>query len=89
MSRVMIAYSIWRSEIGAVAAARRMASALASLRPMCRTYPCSTSSAIAPTVSSIGTPGSTRAIRYTSMWSTPRRCREYAAKFFTAAGRPS
>ncbi|CAM5654447.1 hypothetical protein SVIOM74S_08842 [Streptomyces violarus] len=63
MPREMREYSIWRSEIGAVAAARRIVSAPTSLRPMCRTYPFSTSSAIAPTVSSIGTSGSRRAMR--------------------------
>jgi len=47
----------------AVAAARRMTSALDSERPMWRTCPASTSSWMAPTVSSIGTFGSVRASR--------------------------
>ena len=36
---------------------------LTSLSPMCRTQPAATHSAIAPTVSSIGTSGSSRAVR--------------------------
>ena len=46
--------------IGWTAAARRIDDALASDSPRNRTLPCCTSSAIAPTVSSIGTCGSTR-----------------------------
>ena len=50
-------YSLWSDAIGAVAAARRMSDGSASERPMKRTLPASTSSAIAPTVSSIGSVG--------------------------------
>jgi aryl-alcohol dehydrogenase-like predicted oxidoreductase len=45
---------------GCTACARRMVSAPASLSPRKRTFPSSTSRLIAPTVSSIGTAGSTR-----------------------------
>ena len=53
-------YSVWRAVIGWVAWARRMLSADASDSPRWRTLPDSTSSAMAPTVSSIGTDLSTR-----------------------------
>ncbi len=56
-------YSIWRSLIGCTAAARRIVSAPTSESPMWRTCPAWTSSAMAPTVSSIGTSGSSRAGR--------------------------
>ena len=42
------------------AAPRRMVAGAASDRPRCATLPCTTSSAMAPTVSSIGVSGSTR-----------------------------
>src|SRR4030095_3137905 len=51
-------YSICRSATGWVACARRIVSGPTSDRPTWRTYPASTSSAIAPTVSSLGTAGS-------------------------------
>ena len=63
MLREMSEYSICRSTIGCVAAARRIVSAPTSERPMWRTHPASTHSAMAPTVSSIGTAGSRRAGR--------------------------
>ncbi len=56
-------YSICRSQIGWTAAARRSVAAPTSDRPICRTYPACTRSAMAPTVSSIGTVGSSRAGR--------------------------
>lgn len=65
MPREISEYSTRLSAIGAVAAARRIVPAPTSLRPKCRTYPFSTSSAIAPTVSSIGTSGSSRESRWT------------------------
>ena len=46
--------------MGCTFAARRMTSAAASDRPSARTLPSFTSSAIAPTVSSIGVEGSER-----------------------------
>ena len=48
-------YSVWSAVIGCTAWARLIVSGDASERPMCRVFPASTSSAIAPTVSSIGT----------------------------------
>ena len=60
MSRVNREYSVWSAVIGCTAWARRIVSATASESPRCRTLPASTSSAIAPTVSSIGTVWSTR-----------------------------
>ena len=56
-------YSIWTSQIGTTAWARRMVAAPVSERPTWRTSPAFTDSAMAPTVSSIGTAGSTRARR--------------------------
>ena len=56
-----------RAAIGWTACARRTVAADISDTPMCRTYPAFTSSAIAPTVSSIGTAGSSRAGWYRSM----------------------
>ena len=53
-------YSLCSAVTGCTACARRIVSGDASDRPMCRTLPASTSSAIAPTVSSIGTVLSTR-----------------------------
>ena len=53
-------YSLWTAVIGCSSWARRIVSAPASLSPMKRTFPSPTSSAIAPTVSSIGVFGSTR-----------------------------
>ncbi len=53
-------YSVCSAAIGWTACARRIVAALASERPRCRTLPARTSSAIAPTVSSIGTVLSTR-----------------------------
>ncbi len=53
-------YSVCSAWIGWTACARRIVSGAASDRPRKRTLPCRTSSAIAPTVSSIGTFGSTR-----------------------------
>ena len=61
--RLKSEYSIWRSAIGWPAAARRIVSAPISESPLWRTCPACTSSAIAPTVSSIGTAGSRRAGR--------------------------
>ena len=57
---LQIEYSVWSATIGCTACARRRVDALASDRPRYRTLPASTSSAMAPTVSSIGVPGSTR-----------------------------
>ena len=57
MLRLISEYSICSSAIGCTAWARRMVSAPISDRPMWRTYPAFTRSAIAPTVSSIGTAG--------------------------------
>jgi hypothetical protein len=59
-SRVNREYSVWSAVIGWVACALRMFAAEASESPRCRTLPAATSSAIAPTVSSIGTLLSTR-----------------------------
>ena len=53
-------YSVCSAEIGCTATALRIVSAPASESPRWRTLPSCTSSAIAPTVSSIGTSGSTR-----------------------------
>ena len=53
-------YSVCSAAIGWTAWARRIVAADASDRPSARTLPASTSSAIAPTVSSIGTVLSTR-----------------------------
>ena len=53
-------YSVCTAVMGWTAWARRIVSGAASLSPMWSTLPCSTSSAMAPTVSSIGTFGSTR-----------------------------
>ena len=55
--RVISEYSICRSATGWTACARRIVSAPASDRPRWRTWPARISSAIAPTVSSIGTAG--------------------------------
>ena len=60
MTAVQIEYSLCTAASGWVLWARRMVSGLASLRPIARTLPAFTRSAIAPTVSSIGTAGSTR-----------------------------
>ena len=54
-SRVHSEYSVWSAVIGCSRWARRMVSGAASESPMKRTLPRSTSRAIAPTVSSIGT----------------------------------
>ena len=51
--------------------------------------PAFTRSAIAPTVSSIGTFGSTRCWYHRSMWSTPRRLSEPSKARFALAGEPS
>ena len=59
-SRVNSEYSVWSAVIGWVAWALRMLAAEASESPRWRTLPASTSSAMAPTVSSIGTDRSTR-----------------------------
>ena len=59
-SRVHSEYSLCTAAIGCTACARRIVSGLASDRPSVRTLPSLTSAAIAPTVSSIGTSGSTR-----------------------------
>ena len=59
-SRVKSEYSVCSAVIGCVAWARRIVSADASDSPRWRTLPASTSSAMAPTVSSIGTDLSTR-----------------------------
>ena len=66
MPRLISEYSICRAAIGWTACARRMVSAPISDRPMWRTYPARTISAMAPTVSSIGTRGSSRAGWYRS-----------------------
>ena len=60
MSRVKREYSVCSAVIGWMACARRIVVAEASDRPRWRTLPAATSSAIAPTVSSIGTVLSTR-----------------------------
>ena len=57
MPRVHSDHSLCSAAIGCTAQAARSVSALTSLRPMKRTLPSSTSSAIPPTVSSIGTSG--------------------------------
>ena len=59
-SRVQREYSDWSAAIGWTACARRIVAAEASERPRWRTFPAVTSSAIAPTVSSIGVLASTR-----------------------------
>ena len=59
-SRCQSEYSLCSAAIGWTAAARRIVVAAASLSPRWRTLPSATSPAIAPTVSSIGTRGSTR-----------------------------
>ena len=59
-SRVNSEYSVWRAVIGCTPWALRMFVAEASDSPRWRTLPAATSSAIAPTVSSIGTVLSTR-----------------------------
>ncbi len=61
MSRVSTPYSTSSATIGCTALARPTVAADASESPTWRTYPAWTISAIAPTVSSIGTAGSTRA----------------------------
>ena len=66
MPRLISEYSICSAAIGCTACARRMVSAPTSDRPMCRTYPAWTISAMAPTVSSIGTCGSSLAGWYRS-----------------------
>ena len=53
-------YSLWSAVIGWTACARRIVAAAASESPRCRTLPARTSSAMAPTVSSIGVRTSTR-----------------------------
>jgi len=53
--RVHSEYSVCSAVIGWIAFARRMVAADASDRPNRRTLPAATSSAIAPTVSSMGT----------------------------------
>ena len=53
-------YSVCTAATGWTACARRIVSGEASLSPMWRTFPSLTSSASAPTVSSIGVPGSMR-----------------------------
>ena len=60
ISRLKRLYSLCRAVIGCTACARRMVAAAASDRPRWRTLPAATSSAMAPTVSSIGTSLSTR-----------------------------
>ena len=57
MPRVHSDHSLCSAAIGCTAQAARSVSALTSLRPMKRTLPSSTSSAIPPTISSIGTSG--------------------------------
>ena len=59
-SRLNSEYSIWTAAIGCTACARRIVSGAASLSPMWRILPSCTSSARAPTVSSIGVSGSMR-----------------------------
>ena len=59
-SRVHSEYSVSIAVSGWVLWARRMVFGPASHRPRWRTLPCSTSRAMAPTVSSIGTVGSMR-----------------------------
>ena len=60
MSRLNTDHSVCRAAIGCTPAARRIVSAELSDSPRWRTFPAATSSAIAPTVSSIGTVGSGR-----------------------------
>ena len=60
----------------------------ASERPIARTLPRSTSFAIAPTVSSIGTLGSTRCCEKRSISSTPSRLRLASHAWRTYSGRP-
>ncbi|OLT20354.1 hypothetical protein BJF78_09475 [Pseudonocardia sp. CNS-139] len=60
MSRLNSDHSDWTAAMGCTAAARRTVAPDASHRPRWRTLPAATSSAIAPTVSSIGTCGSGR-----------------------------
>ena len=66
MPRLISEYSICRAAMGWTACARRIVCAPISDRPMWRTYPAWTISAMAPTVSSIGTRGSSRAGWYRS-----------------------
>jgi len=66
MPRLISEYSICSAAIGWTACARRMVSAPISDSPMWRTYPALTISAMAPTVSSIGTCGSSLAGWYRS-----------------------
>src|SRR5438309_1617515 len=58
MSRLQSDHSLWSALIGWTACARRIVSPAASDRPRWRTLPAATSSAMAPTVSSMGTLGS-------------------------------
>ena len=57
MSRLNSEYSVCSAAIGCTATARRIVSAEASDSPRWRTLPAATSSAMAPTVSSMGTSG--------------------------------
>ena len=59
-SRLHSEYSVWSAVTGWTACARRIVSGAASLSPMWRILPSCTSSASAPTVSSIGASGSMR-----------------------------
>ncbi len=76
MPRLISEYSICSSRTGYTAFARRIVSGPTSDRPRYRTYPASIISAMAPTVSSIGTCGSSRAGWYRSTWSVPSRVSE-------------
>ncbi len=62
-AREISEYSICRSLTGCTACARRIVAASTSESPTCRTYPASIISLTAPTVSSTGTSGSSRAGR--------------------------
>ena len=76
MPRAISEYSICRSAIGCTACARRMVSEPTSDSPMCLTYPAFTMSAMAPTVSSIGTDGIEPRRTIDVDVSTPSRCSE-------------
>ena len=85
-SRLHTDHSDWTAAIGCTAAARRSSSAVTSLNPRWFTIPCCTSSTMAPTVSSMGTVGSTRCRNNRSICSTSRRLRLSSTAGRTASG---
>lgn len=76
INRVAREYSISNADTGCMAWALRSCSALTSESPRYFTFPSLIKSAIAPTVSSKGTLGSTLAGCYKSISSTPKRVKE-------------